>query len=92
MRKIAMETVGRPMLRGSITVISAVAWFILSVLIFQVYLPQFNYYNQILINQGTNANDVWFIWAWVPTLLILVLGIFWASGMFGKMWEIMRRL
>lgn len=91
-RKAAMEMVGRPMLRGSITVIAAVGWFLLSVFIFQVYLPQFGFYVQILANEGTTQNDVWFIWAWIPTLLILVLGIFWASGLFGKLWRIMQNL
>lgn len=88
-KRAMMEAVGKPMMRGSITVLMAVAWFIGSVFIFQVYLPQFNYYERILINQGTNDNDVWFIWAWIPTLLILVIGMFWSSGILGKLWEIL---
>ena len=88
-KRAMMEAVGRPMMRSTITVIAAVGWFLLSVFIFQVYLPQFNYYERVLINQGTNDNDVWFIWAWIPTLLILVIGMLWSSGILGKLWGIL---
>jgi hypothetical protein len=74
-------------MRGSITVIAAVGWFILSAIIFQWWLPQFPFYVTLLKDEATTANDVWYIWAWIPTIAILALGIFWSSGLFGKIWE-----
>jgi hypothetical protein len=89
-KNVAMETVARPMMRGSITVIAAVAWFILSIQLFLVYLPQFGYYETIINAQGTTDQAVWYIWAWIPVLIILVIGIFWASGIIGKSFNAMK--
>jgi len=82
-KNLGIELVARPMFRMAICSLVATAWFILSVLIFQVYLPQFAYYNTLIKAQGTTSNDVWFIWAWIPVLLLLVVGIFWSSGILG---------
>ena len=86
------DAVGRPVMRGSITVIAAVGWFILSIFLFLVYLPQFKYYEFTITNRGFTDNDIWFFWAWIPTLAVLVLGIFWASGVFAKIEEALSNL
>jgi len=80
------------MMRMSLCVLAAVAWFILSIELFLVYLPQFKYYQTLITDQATTTQDVWYIWAWIPTLLILVFGIFWASGIVGKFWNAVRGL
>lgn len=91
-KNYAMQAVARPMMRMSLCVLIAVSWFILSIQLFLVYLPKFNYYNRLITAQGTTSEDVWYIWAWIPTLVILVFGIFWASGIIGKFWDAVKEL
>ena len=75
-------------MRGSVTIAGAVGWFLLPPFIFLFWLPQFNLYNNWLTNQGTTANDVYFFWAWVPTIVWLIFGIFWAGGVIDMIREV----
>lgn len=84
--------VGQPAMRMAVMTIGAVGWFILSIWIFLVTLPQFPYYETLVKNQGTTDAAVWYIWAWIPVILMIVVGIFWSSGMFGRIWDVIREI
>jgi hypothetical protein len=89
MKHFLWVSLGRPVMRMSFCVGIVIAWFsYLAPYIFLFFLPQFKYYETVFVsNPGTTDADVFFWWAWIPTLLILVLGIFWSSGLLGKLWE-----
>jgi len=90
-RKLDCEVAGRPVLYMSFCVVLAITWFIFSGYLFLAFLPQFNYYETVFVlNPGTNDYDVYFWWSWIPTLSILVFGIFWASGLLGNLWKTVR--
>ncbi len=67
----------------------AVGWFsFLAPYLFLVFLPQFPYYETLFItNPGTTDKDAYFWWAWIPTLLLIIFGIFWSSGLLGRLWD-----
>jgi len=74
-----------PVMRSLVCIIFATAWNLLSAFLFLDFLPlNFGYYNTMLSNQGTNNYDVYLFWGWLPTIAIIVFGIFWASGLLGK--------
>ena|SRR2546425_11014757 len=89
-RRLAWEAVGRPALRMLLVTIFCISWFIGSAYAFLDFLPaNFAYYNRLIVAQGTNNNDVWFFWGWIPTLFIFIIGLFWATGVLGRFWRIL---
>ena len=83
----------RPVMRSLVCMMAAVSWNLGSAFLFLNFLPlNFGYWNTMIANQGTNNFDVYMFWGWLPTTLILVVGIFWSSGPLGKMGEWMENL
>lgn len=79
--------IGRPTLRMCVVVLVGVGWFIASSQLFLAWLPQFRFYEQWITNFGTNDNDTFLFWTWVPEVLLFLLGIMWASGVIGEIWK-----
>ena len=80
-------------MRSLVCMMAAVSWNLGSAFLFLNFLPlNFGYWNTMIANQGTNNFDVYMFWGWIPTILILVIGIFWSSGLLGKMGEWMENL
>ena len=80
-------------MRSIVCIIFAAAWNLLSAFLLLDFLPlNFGYYNTMVNNQGTNNFDVYMFWGWIPTILILIVGIFWASGLLGMMQSWMENL
>ena len=91
--KYLKDALYHPVMRSLVCIIFAVAWNLLSAFLFLDFLPlNFGYYNTMVSNQGTNNFDVYMFWGWIPTILILVIGIFWASGLLGMIQEWMENL
>lgn len=84
--------VGRPALRMTVCILIGVGWFIAASQLFLAWLPQFNFYEQWVKNYGTNDNDVFLFWTWVPEIFLFILGIFWSSGLFGELAKGIRNL
>jgi len=91
-KRLLWDVVGRPVMRIAITSGVCFFWYISIAYLTLAYFPQFNYYEQHLINQGTNDNDVFLFWAWIPIYAFMLTGIFWASGLIGDFWKMIRRL
>lgn len=93
MRRFAIKAVLQPAIRMTVLSMIAVGWYLAAGYIFLVFLPtNFVVYTTTVKNAGYTTYDVYFIWAWIPTLFLLVVGIFWASGLLGELWEIVKRL
>lgn len=91
--RFVFKAILQPAIRMMVLSMMAVGWYLAAGYIFLVFLPtNFVVYTTALKNAGYTTYDVYFIWAWLPTLTILILGIFWASGLLGELWEIVKRL
>jgi len=91
--KFLKDALIRPVMRSIVCMMAAVTWNLGSAFLFLNFLPlNFGYWNTMIANQGTNNFDVYMFWGWIPTILILVIGIFWSSGLLGKMGEWMENL
>lgn len=84
--------VGRPAMRMGIIILIGVSWFIASAQIFLAWLPQFNFWEQWIKNYGTNDNDVFLFWTWVPEVLLFIGGMMWSAGIFGELAKGIRNL
>ena len=87
-QRVLWEYLGRPVVRSIVAIIAAVSYNLGSTYALLYWLPSnFNYYNTLISNQGTTVYDAYLFWTWIPTLIIFMIGLFWASGLFGKMLE-----
>ena len=78
-----------PVKRGLLCMIFAGSWWLAAEYLIFTFLPNFNVYNNYLTRSGNTSYDVFLIWAWIPSLTILILGcIFWASGLAGRLWDV----
>jgi hypothetical protein len=91
-KKWLWGAVGRPVMRMLIVILIGVAWFIASSELFLAWLPQFNFYEQWIKNYGTNDNDTFLFWTWVPEVFLFLGGIMWSSGIFGELEKGIRNL
>ena len=91
--KFLKDALIRPVMRSIVCMMFAVSWNLGSAFLLLNFLPlNFGYWNTMIANQGTNNFDVYMFWGWIPTLLILIIGIFWSSGLLGRMGEWMENL
>lgn len=91
--RFVIKAVLQPAIRMVVLSMIAIGWYLAAGYIFLVFLPtNFVVYNTTLKNAGYTSYDVYFIWAWIPTLTLFMLGIFWASGLLGELWGIVKRL
>lgn len=92
-KKWTSDAILKPAIRMTVLSMVAVAWYLLAGYLFLVFFPtNFRYYNTLITDQGTTTFDVYYLWAWIPTLLIFTIGIFWASGLLNQLWRILSRL
>jgi len=71
--------------RSLIVFVTGLVWFLITPYIFIWGLPQFDAYDQFLINYYGSANtaniaSVYQFWTVVPEVLLFFVGIFWAGG------------
>ena len=91
-KKELWGAVGRPAMRMGIIILIGVSWFIASAQIFLAWLPQFHFYEQWVTNYGTNDNDVFLFWTWVPEVFLFIGGMMWSAGIFGELAKGIRNL
>lgn len=92
-RKFASQAILKPAIRMIVISMIAIGWYLLAGYLFLDFLPQnFAYYNNLITRQNTTVYDVYFIWAWIPTLFLFTMGIFWASGLLRQLWGILSRI
>lgn len=92
MARIAWDIVARPVLRMFVVIVASMAWLFAWTQWSLVYGPQFRFWEQWITNFGTNDNDVFLFWTWVPILVLFFAGMLWASGLFGHLLRWVRDL
>ena len=92
-KRFVTKSVLQPAIRMTVLSMIAVGWYLIANFLFLDFFPlNFNAYNTMVKNSGSTTYDVYFVWAWIPTIFIFVVGIFWASGLLGELWEVLKRL